>query len=248
MFCNVQWAGKFWSHWMNLRLRKGNLLIYMTAVRYHCRRNFKCMMSLNKSAKGETEAGALCWQQISNQAWTRLQLTMVFLIGEHKLTTWFETLLTDSQVKKNTVSCVSSEKTGRTLLNKIAYDKNSATRWFNTNDVMFFNIHRANFLDQVMLLITKLFPENVSSLVSRNSLEQCVETTVLETRSAEKRNLSAEVLWRELWRRKPLVHTITIWMIRRNYYFNYQTLILIVILMENGKSFVKQYIHYMPFD
>lgn len=115
MFCNVQWAGKFWSHWMNLRLRKGNLLIYMTAVRYHCRRNFKCMTSLNKSAKGETEAGALCWQQISNQAWTRLQLTMVFLIGERKLTTWFETLLTDSQVKKNTVSCVSSEKTGRTL-------------------------------------------------------------------------------------------------------------------------------------
>lgn len=39
---------------------------------------------------------------------------------------------------------------------------------------------------------------------------------------------------------KPLFRTITIWIIRSNNYFNYQTLIFIVILMGNGKSFVKQ--------
>lgn len=54
---------------------------------------------------------------------------------------------------------------------------------------MLFNTGRTYFLDEVMLLITTLFPENVSSLVSRNALEQCAATTVLETRSAEERNL-----------------------------------------------------------
>lgn len=144
--------------------------------------------------------------------------TEVFLIGDYKFTISFGTLLTDSQVKKSTGSCIRSEMTGTTAFNKIVYDTYSTTGWFNTNDVVFFNTHRANFLAEVTLFITSLFPENVSCLASRNSIEQGAATTVLETRSVlsvDKRNMQS---WEEnfgVWRYSGShwCHTVKIWMI-----------------------------------
>lgn len=175
--------------WMNVRLGKGNLLIYMVEVSHHCRRNLRHTTSVQK-CKGWNwgrQLSANSRSQIKHES--DHSSTTAFLLGDYKFTTSFGTLLTDSQVKKTTLSCMRSEMTGTTVFNKIVYDTHSTTGWFNTNDVMFFNTHRANFLAEVMLFITSLFPENVSCLASKNSLEQSAATTVLETTSVDKRNL-----------------------------------------------------------